>query len=350
MDVKAISQSHNAKKMTLDALMGNLETIELNMKEDSKRRKPEKQIAFLGTDLEGDGEEFQEQLSLFTKQFKKKWIQKKGKNPSQEGPSKSSTFRESRFKEGKSYDNSIKYKGPLCFECGGHGHIRTECANNHKKKRQAFSITWSDEDSDEDQGCGESNCAFVSQSEPDDLMEKHIDLQEKWTELLMVNRRNIAEKNQLTLDLKVLKLSLEKAETDNADLKFELQKLKDYIKWMKIAGAEVLDAQDLMFKAPGDRQGIGCDINMKTDDPPRKDRMNIDKNTRGNHHPTVKPIRSYSVKRHKRNSWTYQYYSPSPSSIEARHRHNPIFSFFSGEQQHDGGATNPNPRRPHPAT
>ncbi|VFQ59954.1 unnamed protein product, partial [Cuscuta campestris] len=198
MDVKAISQSHDAKKMTLDALMGNLETIELKMKEDSKRRKPEKQIAFLGTDLENnceDGlafdEEFQEQLSLFTKQFKKKWIQKKGKSQIQEGPSKTSTFRESRFKEGKPYDNSSKYKGPLCFECGGHGHIQTECANNLKKKRQAFSITWSDDDTDEDQGCEESNCAFISQSESDDLVEQHMDLQEKWTELLMAETAQI---------------------------------------------------------------------------------------------------------------------------------------------------------------
>ncbi|VFQ66827.1 unnamed protein product [Cuscuta campestris] len=288
MDVKAISQSHDAKKMTLDALMGNLETIELNMKEDSKRRKPEKQIAFLGTDLENDSEdglafdeEFQEQLSLFTKHFKRKWIQKKGKSQIQEGPSKTSTFRESR----KPYDNSSKFKGPLCFECGGHGHIQNECANNLKKKRQAFSITWSDDDTDEDQGCEESNCAFISQSESDDLVEQHMDLQEKWTELLMVNRRNIAEKNQLACDLKVLKQNLEKAETNNADLKYELQKLKDYIKWMKIAGAEVLDAQEKLFKAPGDRQGIGCDSHTKIDDPLKEDSVKITKNMGNSYHP-----------------------------------------------------------------
>ncbi|VFQ70661.1 unnamed protein product [Cuscuta campestris] len=315
MDVKAISQSHDAKKMTLDALMGNLETIELNMKEDSKRRKPEKQIAFLGTDLENDSEdglafdeEFQEHLSLFTKQFKKKWIQKKGKSQIQEGPSKTSTFRESRFKEGKPYDNSSKYKGPLCFECGGHGHIQTECANNLKKKRQAFSITWSDDDSDEDQGGEESNCAFISQSESDDLVKQHMDLQEKWTELLMVNRRNIVEKNQLACDLKVLKQNLEKAEANNADLKFELQKLKDYIKWMKIAGAEVLDSQEMMFKAPGDRQGIGCDSHTKTDDPLKEDSVKITKNMRNSDHSAVKPIKSYNTKRHRRNSLTYQNY------------------------------------------
>ncbi|VFQ90368.1 unnamed protein product [Cuscuta campestris] len=125
----------------------------------------------------------------------------------------------------------------------------------------------------------------VTHEESDDLIEQHMDLQEKWTELLMVNRRNIAEKNQLKLDLKVLKKNLEKAETDNADLKFELQKLKDYIKWMKITGAEVLDAQELMVKAPGDRKGIGCDSNTKTNNPPREDSMKIDKNVRSNHHP-----------------------------------------------------------------
>ncbi|VFQ73737.1 unnamed protein product [Cuscuta campestris] len=319
MDVKAISQSHDTKKMTLDALMGNLETIELNMKEDSKRRKPEKQIAFLGTDQEGDGEdgltfdeEFQEQLSLFTKQFKKKWIQKKGKNTNQEGPSKTSTFRESRFKEGKSYDNSSKYKGPLCFECGGHVHIHIECANNLKKKRQAFSITWSDEDTDEDQGCGESNCAFTSQSESDDLIEQHMDLQEKLTELLMVNRRNIAEKNKLALDLKTLKQSLEKAETNNANLKFELQKLKDYVKWMKIAGAEVLDAQEMIFKVPGDRQGIGCISKNKADGLPKEDKVTAEENIRSNHHTAVKPIKNYidkhHMKSHKSIPWVYQCY------------------------------------------
>ncbi|VFQ83161.1 unnamed protein product [Cuscuta campestris] len=186
--------------------------------------------------------------------------------------------------------------------------LKTECANNLKKKRQAFSITWSDDDTDEDQGCEESNCAFISQSESDDLVEQHMDLQEKWTELLMVNRRNIAEKNQLACDLKILKQNLEKAETNNADLKFELQKLKDYIKWMKIAGVEVLDAQEMMFKAPGDRQGIGCDSHTKTNDPLKEDSVTLAKNMRNSYHSAVKPIKSYNIKRHRRNSLTYQNY------------------------------------------
>ncbi|VFQ68763.1 unnamed protein product [Cuscuta campestris] len=162
MDVKVIRRSHNIKTMTLDALMGILESIELDMTEDNKRRKPEKQVAFTGTETEDDfehdptfDEEFQEQLSLFTKQFKKQWVQKRG-GQRQEGTSKGPYVRESRFREPRAVENrdTQKKKGPLCFECGGYGHIQMDCANNLKKKRQAFSATWSDEESEEQSDFG----------------------------------------------------------------------------------------------------------------------------------------------------------------------------------------------------
>ncbi|VFQ97272.1 unnamed protein product [Cuscuta campestris] len=56
MDVKAIRRSHNIKTITLDALMGILESIELDMAEDNKWRKPDKQIAFPSTEAEDDSE------------------------------------------------------------------------------------------------------------------------------------------------------------------------------------------------------------------------------------------------------------------------------------------------------
>ncbi|VFQ77270.1 unnamed protein product [Cuscuta campestris] len=56
MDVKAFRRSHKIKTMTLDALMGILESIELNMAEDSKQRKPDRQIAFPSTEVEDDRE------------------------------------------------------------------------------------------------------------------------------------------------------------------------------------------------------------------------------------------------------------------------------------------------------
>ncbi|VFQ98325.1 unnamed protein product [Cuscuta campestris] len=251
MDVKAISQSHDAKKMTLNALMGNLVIIELNMKEDSKRRKPEKQTAFLGTDLEGDGEdalsfdeEFQEQL-----------------------PYSQSSSRRSGFKRRE----RTQVKKDL---------LRHPHSGSHVSKKENLMITVPSTKAHSALNVVDTGISRLSVQTTLKRKDKHSQLpgvtriltkiKEKWTELLLVNRRNIAEKNQLTLDLKVQKQNLEKVEIENADLKFELQKLKDYIKWMKIAGAEVLDAQELMFKAPGDRQGIGCDVNTKIDDPPRK--------------------------------------------------------------------------------
>ncbi|VFQ90480.1 unnamed protein product [Cuscuta campestris] len=105
MDVKAIRRSHNIKNMTLDALMGILESIELDMVEDNKRRKPDKQIAFPSTEVEDDGEhdwsldeDFQEQLSLFTRQFKKQWIQKRS-NQRHEGTSKGLPSKDAKYKE-----------------------------------------------------------------------------------------------------------------------------------------------------------------------------------------------------------------------------------------------------------
>ncbi|RAL41708.1 hypothetical protein DM860_008890 [Cuscuta australis] len=97
MDAKAIRQAHDIKNMTLDQLMGNLETIELQMNEELKRKKSDKPIAFHSLINEDENEDdvaqdedFQEQLSLFTKQFKKQWIQKKGKTTLKEIPSKES--------------------------------------------------------------------------------------------------------------------------------------------------------------------------------------------------------------------------------------------------------------------
>ncbi|VFQ84566.1 unnamed protein product [Cuscuta campestris] len=46
VDAKAIRQAHDLKRMMLDQLMGNLETIELAMSEEQKKKKTEKQIAF----------------------------------------------------------------------------------------------------------------------------------------------------------------------------------------------------------------------------------------------------------------------------------------------------------------
>ncbi|VFQ69092.1 unnamed protein product [Cuscuta campestris] len=275
MDVKAIRRSHNIKAMTLDALMGILESIELDMMEDSKRWKPDKQIAFSSTEAEDDSEhdlsldeDFQEQLSLFTRQFKKQWMQKKG-NQRMEGTSKGPIQIDIRPREVK-YPDSVTYvkkKRPQCFECGGYGHIQSECANNLKKKRQAFTATWSDEEIDEHSDHGEYNCAFIACENSDledSLAEQLEDLQEMWAELLMVNKRNVVDKNRLLSEMDALKQNIEeskhkinKLEGENSNLRYEIDQLKPYQKWIKVAGADVLDHHSLMAKPPGDMTCIG---------------------------------------------------------------------------------------------
>ncbi|VFQ83035.1 unnamed protein product, partial [Cuscuta campestris] len=213
-------------------------------------------------------EDFQEQLSLFTRQFKKQWIQKKS-NQRHEGtskglPSKDAKYREAKYTESSNY---MKKKGPQCFECGGYGHIQSECANNLKKKRQAFKATWSDDETEDQSDYEESNCAFIANvdlGDEESLEEQLKDLQEKWSELLMVNKRNVTDKNRLMSEVDALKeridgltRKIEELEGEKTNLLFEINQLKSYQKWIKVAGAEVLDHHSIMAKSPGDMTCIG---------------------------------------------------------------------------------------------
>ncbi|VFQ66950.1 unnamed protein product [Cuscuta campestris] len=253
MDAKAIRQAHDIKNMTLDQLMGNLETIELQMNEEINQKKSVKQIAFHShnTEEEDDDEDpsdgdYQEHLSLITKQFKKQWMQKKGRTNYQAESSKGFQFRNPRPKESRAPANDSKRRGPQCFECGGFGHIQSECANNLKKKRQAFVSTWSDEEDDSEEVRGNNNCAFTTQThneDPDSLTNRLVVLQEELDSL----RKNLDETMQ----------QLEQVEGEKANLNYELTQLKSYQKWMKSAGAEQIE--DLVDKSRfyGDRTGIG---------------------------------------------------------------------------------------------
>ncbi|VFQ83599.1 unnamed protein product [Cuscuta campestris] len=274
MDAKAIRHAHDIKNMTLDQLMGNLETIELQMKEELKQKKNDNPITFHSLVDEDDNEDdtaqdedFQEQLSLFTRQFKKQWIQKKGKNNFQGDSSKGIQFRNTRERETRPSNDDFKKKGPQCFEWGGFGHIQSECANNLKKKRQTFMSTWSDDEEETEDVVGNSNCAFVTQYEEEnveDAAEKLTVLQEKWTELLLIHRKNILEKNKLAAEvddlrkkLDEVKQQLNQTEGEKSDLKYELTQLKSYQKWMKSAGAEKIEEMVSTSKFYGDRSGIG---------------------------------------------------------------------------------------------
>ncbi|VFQ66930.1 unnamed protein product [Cuscuta campestris] len=281
VDAKAIRQAHDLKRMTLDQLMGNLETIELAMSEEQKKKKTEKQIAFQVGDLDSEDDvisddDFQEQLSLFTKQFTKRWLQKKGKQALTQGPQRSSQIKMMKEKEFKAQSSEPRRKGPQCFECGGFGHIQTECANNMKKKRQAFASTWSDEEPDTEDTDGESNCAFVTLEVQEDSEEQLKILQEKWSDLLDINKKNVSENLLLKTKLQICEQTVEKLqhelsqkETENANLRHELDHHMKYQKWINKAGAgssqewmlsteaKAIEHQVDISKMYGDRTGLG---------------------------------------------------------------------------------------------
>ncbi|VFQ77323.1 unnamed protein product [Cuscuta campestris] len=202
MDAKAIRQAHDIKNMTLDQLMGNLETIELQMNEEINQKKSVKHIAFHShnTEEEDDDEDpsdgdYQEQLSLITKQFKKQWMQKKGRTNYQAESSKGFQFRNPRSKESKAPADDSKRRGPQCFEY------------------------------------------------PDSLTNRLVVLQEELDSL----HKKLDETMQ----------QLEQVEGEKANLNYELTQLKSYQKWMKSVGAEQIE--DLVDKSRfyGDRTGIG---------------------------------------------------------------------------------------------
>lgn len=41
-------------------------------------------------------------------------------------------------------------KGTQCFECGGYGHIRPECANYLRKYKKGLILTWSDSENEDE--------------------------------------------------------------------------------------------------------------------------------------------------------------------------------------------------------
>ncbi|VFQ61560.1 unnamed protein product [Cuscuta campestris] len=279
VDAKAIRQAHDLKRMTLDQLMGNLETIELAMSEEQNKKKTEKQIAFQVGDLDSEDDvisddDFQEQLSLFTKQFTKRWLQKKGKQALTQDPQRSSQTR--MMKEFKAQPSEPRRKGPQCFECGGFGHIQTECANNMKKKRQAFASTWSDEEPDTEDTDEESNCAFVTVEVQEDSEEQLKILQEKWSDLLDINKKNVSKNLLLKTKLQICEQTVEKLqhelsqkETENANLRHELDHHMKYQKWINKAGAgssqewmlsteaKAIEHQVDISKMYGDRTRLG---------------------------------------------------------------------------------------------
>ncbi|XP_024177999.1 uncharacterized protein LOC112183918 [Rosa chinensis] len=154
--VTIIEDSFDIDDYPLDELIGNLKTYELRLKLEKKS----KGMAFKaakGTEEEDESLD----LALLTKEFKK-FLRNKSSSRNFNAPKKnfvSSASNDNNVKSGKGNfkgSNSGKIK---CYECGGYGHISTDCGNRKHGNSNNKSLlpTWSDDEHQEVE-----NVAFVS--------------------------------------------------------------------------------------------------------------------------------------------------------------------------------------------
>jgi hypothetical protein len=284
-DVKAIRQAHDVSTLSLDELMGNLETVELELKDEQIKKKSDKQIAFHGKRSDADedvpdDDATSDTLSMFIQQFRK-WNQRKGKNFMQGNSSKNAVNSNKAWKNDKAAaeENGVEKKGIQCFECSGFGHVQKECPNYLKKKRQAFATCWSEDGSDNDEeeatenqvaftsvkGATRSNWADVADDvSEDDTAERLEILEEKWTELLRVNKKNILDKDSLISEKERLKKELDEANLKLKDIEeiqenqtAELKQFKELFKLLRNSGSEALDQILASGKSSKDHTGLG---------------------------------------------------------------------------------------------
>ncbi|CAM8998996.1 unnamed protein product [Rhodiola kirilowii] len=156
MKALAVKEAHDVKVMRLDELMGSLQSHEIELNEEDQPLKG-KSVCLKAKDSDVSdklGEMTEQQYALLSRNFGK-FMKDQYKERTDTTQSSRTKFQkeEKDYKKNKTEDSfsDNKGKGIQCRECDGFGHIRAECINTQKKKN-AFSVNWSDSDSE-----GETN-------------------------------------------------------------------------------------------------------------------------------------------------------------------------------------------------
>ncbi|VFQ77676.1 unnamed protein product [Cuscuta campestris] len=109
-----------------------------------------------------------------------------------------------------------------------------------------------------------------------DTAEELVILQRKWAELLQANKKTVLENHQLVTernrikdDISELEKKIGGLEGQQYNLKYELNQLNNYQKWVRSAGAKAIEGQVNISKFYGDKTGLefSCSESNKT---PRK--------------------------------------------------------------------------------
>ncbi|KAK2450596.1 gag-protease polyprotein [Trifolium repens] len=156
MKVTAIEEAHDISTMKMDELVGSLQTFEIVLNERGDKKN--KNIAFVSnTDDSNDQSEDEEEdsiadaIAMLGRQFNKVLKRVGGRNR-QNGQSIQFDINKQQksLKKTKSEEKSSQGKGVQCHECEGYGHIRSECGTYQKRQKKGLTVSWSDEDTDEE--------------------------------------------------------------------------------------------------------------------------------------------------------------------------------------------------------
>ncbi|VFQ77757.1 unnamed protein product [Cuscuta campestris] len=244
MDVKAIRQTQSLNVMSLDELMGNLETIELEMHEDLRRKKQhvilvekEKQCV---KDSAGTCCAFPTFHSV------------DGDSDSDVDPKEMLIIVEEKFQE------SLRVNKKKCLE---NDSLKRELAESKRDVEQLIKelrryrgkVTAEDDIEDDTEDDTEADTA-----------EELAILQRKWVELVQANQKTVSEnhhivakRNRLKGDISELEKKIEELKGQQSDLKHELNQLKNFHKWMRSDGAKAIEEQVNVSKFYGDKTGLG---------------------------------------------------------------------------------------------
>ncbi|XP_040364388.1 uncharacterized protein LOC121050018 [Rosa chinensis] len=161
--VTSIEDSFDIDDYPLDELIGNLKTYEMRLKPEKKN----KGVAFKAV-KEIEEEEGSLDLALLTKEFKK-FLKSKNSSKNTNAPRRNNYIGSGNNSDYNSKNGRGNFKGnhsgkPKCYECGGFGHISTDCGNRKlgNSNNKSLLSTWSDDESQEIE-----NVALVSSLLPD---------------------------------------------------------------------------------------------------------------------------------------------------------------------------------------
>ncbi|KAG9450531.1 hypothetical protein H6P81_010496 [Aristolochia fimbriata] len=153
----ALEENRSLNDMTLDELIGSLKTFEMNEESSDSVRENKRESVALQTFASNEATQLTQEIdtptitlteldakvSLLAKGLNK-FIRKIKKKNYSSGEGKQS---------GVSFDLANKSKVITCYECGGRGHIQSECPT-YLKKKKSFVAAWSDDSStSEDDEC-----------------------------------------------------------------------------------------------------------------------------------------------------------------------------------------------------